>query len=107
MQNNLPQEEIHLFANRPLRLNKALGLCIVCTSGTIWITIEGESGDIFLRAGERYTLNSNCLALVEALDDGSIRLVPAPRPLPRLFNGILDSRRQISALGRLISGNRV
>jgi hypothetical protein len=103
MQSDLPQGEIRLFANRPLRLNKALGLCIACTSGTMWITIAGESDDIFLGAGEQHTLGSNRLALVEAIGSGSIRLLRVPRQT----EGILACRRRFAALERLILGDRI
>lgn len=103
MQSDLPQGEIHLFSNRPLRLNKARGLRIACVSGTIWITIAGQQEDIFLRPGEQHTLRNNGLALVEAIGSGSIRLHQAPQEM----GGALEYRYRFAALERLLLGNRI
>lgn len=102
MRNDLPQREIHLFANRPLRLKKALGLCVACTSGTIWITTTGDAQDIFLCAGEQYRLGNN-LTLIEAIGSGSILLLEVPRRM----HGIFEYRRRFAALERLILGDRI
>jgi len=103
MQTDQPKSEIHLFSNRPLHLNKALGLGIVCTSGTIWITIPGQPEDIFLSAGERYALDSDGLALVEAVGKGSVQLLQAPSRLACFF----EYRHRLTTLQRLILGDRL
>jgi len=103
MQTDQPRREIHLFSNRPLRLNKAIGLGVVCTSGTIWITIPGRQEDIFLSASERYTLDSDGLTLVEAVGKGSVQLMRAPSRLACFF----AYRHRFTALQRLILGDRL
>jgi len=108
MHSDLPQGEINLFANRPLRLNKALGICVACTAGTIWITISGESSDLFIAAGQDYILTNKRLALIEAIGgDSCIRLLPAPRRWPGLIKRIVNNKRRFIALARLIAGDRI
>jgi hypothetical protein len=66
--------EIHLTENSPIRLSNAAGQCITCTAGTVWITVAGDTGDIFLTSGETYRVQCNGLALVEAIGAGSVRI---------------------------------
>lgn len=106
MQRDQTQGEIKLFTNRPLRLNKASGVGVTCTSGTIWITISDDPDDIFLNPGQQYVLTSNQLALVEAIGSGSVRLLPAPH-LPGLLARIVGHRPRLGALDYLLSGKRV
>ena len=74
MKINLQSGEYELSENAPIRLNNARGVSIQCTAGTIWITLSGEAGDIFLQAGERWSIKSNGLALIESIGTGCIRL---------------------------------
>jgi len=74
MKINFPSGDYELSENAPIRLNNARGVSIQCTAGTIWITLSGEAGDIFLQAGERWTIKSNGLALIESIGTGCIRL---------------------------------
>ena len=106
MPRDQPQGEIELFTNQPLRLNKAGGLGVTCISGTIWITVANEPGDIFLRTGQRYVLTSNKLALVEAIASGSVYLRPAGQRWPGRLARILNHRTQLSALLRLFADSR-
>ncbi|MBL8397067.1 MAG: DUF2917 domain-containing protein [Candidatus Accumulibacter sp.] len=64
---DLHSSELLLADDVPIRLSSAKGVCLRCTAGTVWLTVEGETGDIFLRAGESYWLRSNGLALLEGL----------------------------------------
>lgn len=74
MKINLQSGDYELSENTPIRLSNARGISVQCTAGTIWITLTGEAGDIFLQAGERWTIKSNGLALIESIGTGRIRL---------------------------------
>ena len=74
MKINLQSGEYKLSENAPIRLNNARGVSIQCTAGTIWITLTGEAGDIFLQTGERWSIKNNGLALIESIGTGCIRL---------------------------------
>lgn len=73
---DLYYSELVLFDSVPVRLSSAKGVRVVCTAGTVWLTVEGEAGDIFLRAGEIYRLRGNGLALIEGIaGDGRVRFM--------------------------------
>ena len=66
--------EIRLADNSPISLRDARGQRIACTAGTIWITLTGETGDIFLSVGEAYVVPGNGLAIVESIGSGGFRI---------------------------------
>lgn len=69
---------ITLQHNRPLRIDGAAR--IECIAGRVWLTSAGQAGDVFLRAGESFTVDGRGLALIEAL--GTARVVLQPPSLP-------------------------
>lgn len=71
--------ELCLTNNQPLRLEQARGLRIACTAGVIWITVNGEAGDTFLRPGQSHTISCDGLALIESIGEGKIHIDQAPR----------------------------
>lgn len=73
MEIDLTQGELGLSENRPLRMLGASGVVVHCVSGTIWITTEGQSDDVFLEYGQRYRIDSDKLTLIESIRDGHIR----------------------------------
>lgn len=93
MEFDLNSGEVCLQDNRPIRLQRARGLRITCTAGTIWITVTGEPGDIFLAPGQTYQVGSNGLALIESIGAGRIRL-----QRPATFPGL---RRRFTEIWRL------
>jgi hypothetical protein len=46
-------------------------------AGLVWITVEGGPADIILRAGERATLPSRRLVVVQALEGAVLELAAA------------------------------
>lgn len=66
--------EIRVADNSPISLRGARGLRIACTAGTIWITIAGEPGDIFLNPGQVHVVQGNGLTIVESIGNGSFRI---------------------------------
>lgn len=80
MKIDLKSGEVCLKDNQPICLRQARGLRVTSTSGTIWITVTGETGDIFLAPGQTHELRSNGLAIIESIGDGRIRL-KRPGPL--------------------------
>ena len=74
MKFDLSAGEIKLSNNQPICARQARGLRITCTSGVIWITVDGEPGDTYLRAGQTHELRGNGLAIIESIGEGRIRL---------------------------------
>ena len=56
-----------LQPNRPLRLDAARHAELCVESGTVWITVSGAAGDLFLAAGESYQVPTQGRVLVEAV----------------------------------------
>lgn len=92
MKIDLGAGELCLAENRPLRLQEACGLRIRCTAGMVWITVAGESADVFLAAGESYRIPGDGDVLIEGVGSGRIMVNPeAPgRPLRLCFTGFLS-----------------
>lgn len=63
-----------LTPGRPLRLTWARGRRISCERGCVWITAPGVTSDIFLHAGEHWTIPANGLILVEAEGNAVVTL---------------------------------
>lgn len=84
----LPETPIALRENAPLRLTGARGCEVLAVAGIVWITAEGQPGDHFIRAGERFVIATDGLTLVEAIGAASVSLVipenPLTAPLRRL-----------------------
>lgn len=78
MKIDLGSGELCLRHGKPLRLVRAAGLRVDCLAGNIWITVAGESADVFLRAGECYRIKNRGLALIESIGDGRVRLQMTP-----------------------------
>ena len=74
MKIELGSAEFILKANQPLSLRAARNIRITCTEGVIWITVGGESSDIFLAPGQAYRVPSNALTLIESIGEGKIHL---------------------------------
>lgn len=76
MKIDLGAGELCLAENRPLRLQDACGLRIRCTAGMVWITVAGESADVFLAAGESYRIPGAGDVLIEGVGSGRIMVNP-------------------------------
>ena len=48
---------------------------IVCLSGSLWITHDGDPKDTTLEAGQSYRADRNGRMLVQALDSAELRLI--------------------------------
>lgn len=62
----LRQDRVTLAPGRPLRLTWARGRRISCERGCVWVTAPGVASDIFLYAGQQWTIPTQGLVLVEA-----------------------------------------
>jgi len=71
---DLAKLEFVLRENHPLRLTRARGQRLLCTSGCAWITAPGVVEDIYLRPGETWPIPSQGLVLVEAVGSATVVL---------------------------------
>ncbi len=68
------QENVPLEPRTGLSLRNAAGMEIACLSGCVWLTMEGDSRDITLAAGDAFTLERNGLALISAIEPSLVSL---------------------------------
>ena len=67
METGIEERSVRLATGQTHRLRGAAGWAITCCAGTAWVTQEDDPRDIFLRAGESFTLDRAGLALIYAL----------------------------------------
>jgi hypothetical protein len=68
-----------LPAGRIWPLRRARGHRIVCQRGELWITVDNELEDRFVKAGEAFEITTDARVVVYAFADSAFRLVaPAP-----------------------------
>jgi hypothetical protein len=87
----LNQNGLCLKPKQVLTIRGGLGHTVVCHSGTVWVTQDGDVRDIILRAGESFTLERKGPALLQAIEQGAISITRpagqgrarAPAALPR------------------------
>ncbi len=69
-----PQSERCLGAREVERLaGIRIGDAIICTSGVLWVTQEGDPEDYLLKQGQKFVANRLGLVLVQALDSACRR----------------------------------
>jgi hypothetical protein len=62
-----------------LKLPDAAAVQIDCRSGSLWITLDGDTRDFIVEAGERFTTDARRPAIVYALQPATL-LVQPQRP---------------------------
>lgn len=91
------RETLLLHPDRPLRLDAARHAELCVETGTVWITVSGVAGDLFLAAGERYRVPQDGVVLVEAVRGmAGVRLEPSKR---HLISMLLESARELLPKG--------
>jgi hypothetical protein len=81
----LNQNALCLKRNQVVTVREGIGHSIVCDSGTVWVTQDGDPRDIILHTGDSFTLDRKGAALVQAFEPGAIsitRSTALPRGLP-------------------------
>ena len=73
-----------LVKDQTLSLTDATGSLISCHRGALWITQDSDLRDIVLTTGESFTLDREGPAIVSALLDSSVEMLPSPQ------HGIID-----------------
>ena len=78
---DLYKSELCLTDNAPIRLLSARGVRITCTAGLVWLTVEGEAGDVFLTPGQSHLVRGRGLGLLEAIGSGRVRFDKTAQPV--------------------------
>ena len=72
--NPMPTVEI-LGKGATLTLRRPAGYRIECLEGCVWVTLDDDTRDIFISAGQSYWPDRNAQALVHALEDSRVTIV--------------------------------
>ncbi len=67
-----------LTRSAPLPLPAGVGTEIRCDRGSVWITQDYHPRDIVLERGQRFVLDADAPALVQAFDVAAISVTPPP-----------------------------
>jgi hypothetical protein len=89
------QTPLHLRAREVLDIRDGQGLAVRCLSGALWITQDGDTDDIVLKAGQCFVLDRPGLALVSAPVSAATVVVEAAT------RASLCAGQRFSAPGRL------
>lgn len=71
----------HLRKGEIMRLHDARGQRIESIRGGLWITMDNDLRDVFIEAGEGFTVDRGGDTLISALDDASL-VVLSPSAAP-------------------------
>jgi hypothetical protein len=76
---HLTETKLGLRKSAVLTLRGAAGLAIHCESGLLWVTLESDASDHWLRSGQCLTIRSQRRAVIEVIEDGEISLLRSPQ----------------------------
>lgn len=72
MRLELNQDGLCMKRKQLLKVRGGAGNAIVCHSGSVWVTQDGDQRDIILDAGESFVLDRNGATLVQALEQSAV-----------------------------------
>jgi len=72
MRLELNQNGLCMKPKQLLRVGGGAGNAIVCHSGSVWVTQDGDLRDIILGAGESFVIERNGPTLVQALEQSAV-----------------------------------
>ncbi len=75
MRIELNQNGLCLERNKVVKMRGAIGHTVVCHSGSVWVTQDGDARDVILRAGETFTFDRDGPALLQAFEPSAISIV--------------------------------
>lgn len=74
MRIELNQNGLCLKKKQLVKVRGGIGHTVVCQSGSVWVTQDGDTRDVILRAGEAFTLDRDGPALLQAFEPGAITI---------------------------------
>lgn len=70
-----PTATHEIARHKILEVKQPLGVTIECLGGSVWVTLDGDSRDVVLDAGQSFVVDRNQRTLLQALDAARIRLI--------------------------------
>ena len=75
---HLTETKLGLRKSAVLTLSGAAGLLIRCESGLLWVTLQSDASDHWLRSGQCLTIRSQGRVVIEVIQDGEVSLLRSP-----------------------------
>ena len=79
--NNLPTG-LHLAHRAIVSIDDAAGVDVACRQGSLWITLDNDTRDIVLEAGERFSTQEHRRAVVYAMEPSYLTFTAASAAQP-------------------------
>lgn len=97
---DISRSTIHLARDGLISVRGARGSRIVCQSGSLWVTQEGEVKDAVLLPGDSLTLGNDGLAVITALQASVALLAQNPAPARKTqAGGRIQAEPELAACG--------
>ena len=80
---NLTPTTHALPARQLFTVADASAVRIVCTAGSLWLTLDNDRHDVVLEAGDSYETGERRRALLYAFQASTFELAPQPQPSMR------------------------
>jgi Protein of unknown function (DUF2917) len=97
----LNQDGLCLKRNQVVKVRGGIGHSIVCDSGTVWVTQDGDPRDVILNVGGSFRLDRDGLALVQAFGPAAISIAqPEPQSHGTTLAALLKSALSGAAFAR-------
>jgi hypothetical protein len=68
---------IQLAERKMLTIRDTRDIRIECNEGMVWLTVEGQAGDLLLGKGEHLLIRSNGPAFIQGMPYGLVKLASA------------------------------
>lgn len=79
----MQETRFDLLKREAVTLGDARGHVLACRCGELWITVDGEAGDIVLAAGEVYRIDSGARIVISALKAATVTVLHRQTFAPR------------------------
>ncbi|HEX8962606.1 MAG TPA: DUF2917 domain-containing protein [Rhodocyclaceae bacterium] len=74
------ETRVELSAREALTLGRLPGRLLTCSSGEVWITVDGEGHDVVLGPAGTHRIDSDALVVVSAFADSVLSIRRAASP---------------------------
>lgn len=103
--NTIPNQfDLSLAHQAMFEVTDAAGVQISCRQGSLWLTLDGDTRDIVIDAGESFVATEHRRALIYALAPSDLSVAMAPTGTPNTAAARLAGRARASEGARIMFG---
>ena len=86
-----------------LQVRDGVGRRVLCLAGSLWITQENDTRDIFLQAGESFVLDRRGLAIIGARAAAKLMVLESGGDSAFVDSGVLTAPSCAAGSGRVVA----